>query len=109
MVTYGTVIRYDDPNRAQLVEEAYAFLETHDDAQVIDNNIAVTINQISQEEVLGRLRSRREHECFPYINRGDLWYKNLTESQKAELDTWYKAWLDVTKTKIIPTKPLWLE
>ena len=107
--TYGTVIRYDDPNREQLVKEAYAFLETHDDAQVVDNNITVTINQISEEEVLERLRSRREHECFPYINRGDLWYRTLTESQKSELDTWYKAWLDITKTKVVPAKPSWLE
>lgn len=54
------------------------------------------------------LRQMREQECYPYINRGELWYSKLTEEQKIELDNWYNAWLDVTDTLVIPTKPLWL-
>ena len=46
----------------------------------------------------------------PYIidNRSQLWYNHITEEQKAELNSWYEAWLDAPKTKIIPAKPKWL-
>lgn len=54
-------------------------------------------------------RERREKECFPYINRGPNWHNHLTEAQAAELDEWYQAWLDVTETKTIPTKPEWIK
>ena len=54
------------------------------------------------------LRRRREVECFPIVNRGQLWYDTLNEEQKAELKEWYIAWLDVTDTLIIPNKPNWL-
>lgn len=54
------------------------------------------------------LRVRRERECFPYINRGELWYKNITEAQKTELDEWYKKWLMVTETMKVPERPEWL-
>lgn len=57
---------------------------------------------------LERLRTRREWECFSVINRGKLWYDNLTEQQYQELNQWYHAWLDVTITKVIPNKPQWL-
>lgn len=60
------------------------------------------------ERLLDRLRMLREEECFPYINRGKPWYDRLTEEQRVELDAWYQAWLDVTETKVIPTKPSWL-
>ncbi len=63
------------------------------------------------EELLSEdiLRSRREYECFRYINRGNAWYDLLTEQQKIELKEWYQAWLDVTETKVIPEKPSWLK
>lgn len=108
MVTYGTVIKYDDPNYKKLVQEAYSFAEGKDDVRISDDNIYVRIEQIPEAEVLQQYRSRRERECFPYINRGDLWYGKLTEEQKSELDAWYTAWLDVTKTRAIPIKPEWL-
>ena len=54
-------------------------------------------------------RRRREKKCFPFINRGQLWYDSLTDIQKAELTTWYKAWLDVTVTFTEPAKPAWLK
>lgn len=63
----------------------------------------------TEEEMLDQLRSQREVECFSFVNRGQLWYNSLTEEQLAELQIWYKAWLDVTETKIIPTKPSWLK
>ncbi len=57
---------------------------------------------------LKALRRRREDECFSVINRGSLWYDRLTEAQKAELDEWYEAWLNVTETKEVPKTPDWL-
>lgn len=78
--------------------------------------IPYTIKELQNIE-LSNLRQRREEECFVYINRGELWYNRLTEEQKQELQTWYQAWLDVTKETnknedgkyIIPTKPTWLK
>ena len=60
----------------------------------------------TEEEILDELRTRRELECFPIINRGTLWYSKLTVEQMSELDNWYQAWLDVTETKEIPEKHL---
>lgn len=70
-------------------------------------------NEDKQKEVeeaveLNKLRYQREAACFPYINRGYLWYNKLTDEQKVELDTWYQAWLDVTETRVVPEKPEWL-
>lgn len=70
-------------------------------------------NEDKQKEIeeaveLNELRSQRELVCFPYINRGYLWYNKLTDEQKGELDVWYQAWLDVTETKVVPEKPEWL-
>ena len=63
---------------------------------------------LNDEHATNVLRRRRERACFSYINRGYLWYSKLTDEQKAELATWYQAWLDVTETKIVPTAPEWL-
>lgn len=74
---------------------------------------------LTKEEVLDLLRTRREYECFAYVNRGVLWYNILTPEQQQELNTWYQSWLDVPQvyqeTKpanietIIPQKPSWLK
>lgn len=55
------------------------------------------------------LRNLRETECYSIINRGNLWYNTLADWQKSELQTWYKAWLDITETFVIPTKPSWVK
>lgn len=54
------------------------------------------------------IRKRRERECFPIINRGQLWYNCLTIEQRAELNGWYHAWLNATETGYIPPMPSWL-
>lgn len=54
------------------------------------------------------LRLRRENECFSVINRGQLWYESVSISQLLELRSWYKAWLNVTETMVVPEKPEWL-
>lgn len=63
---------------------------------------------MKENEVKDELRARREQECFPIINRGQLWYNSLTSDNIAELDVWYKSWLDVTDTMIVPNRPKWL-
>lgn len=64
--------------------------------------------EIEEKRMLTNLRFQREKACFPYVNRGYLWYSKLTDMQKDELDSWYQAWLDVTTTKVIPETPEWL-
>ena len=58
---------------------------------------------------LNALRELRTKECFPIVNRGKLWYDCLTAEQISEFNDWYFAWLNVTETKVIPTKPEWLD
>ena len=60
------------------------------------------------EAAKAEYRKRREVECFPIINRGQLWYDTLSAAQLAELKTWYQSWLDSTNTLVIPEKPAWL-
>ena len=67
------------------------------------------ILKLDTEKAKEILRQKRDEICYPIINRGDLWYRRLSEQQKTELDIWYTAWLDVTKTFIIPVKPTWLK
>lgn len=69
--------------------------------------IPYTPAEIEAKNLL-EIRQKREMECFSVINRGILWYESLTDSQKEELKTWYNKWLDVTETKTIPEKPIWL-
>lgn len=64
--------------------------------------------EIEEQRELTDLRSQRDKLCFPYINRGYLWYNKLTKAQKTELDSWYQAWLDVTETRLVPDAPEWL-
>lgn len=61
-------------------------------------------------DIAAELRLERQRQCFDIIdNRSILWYANLTDDQKNELNAWYNAWLNVTETKIIPDKPSWLK
>lgn len=77
-----------------------------------DNGILIYDDEkdtiLKSEAHIADLRSQRQYQCFPYINRGELWYETLSETEVAELDAWYKAWLDVTETLVIPEKPAWL-
>lgn len=66
------------------------------------------LQDVNDARIADKLRFKRQKVCFPYINRGYLWYSKLTEEQKVELDSWYQAWLDVTETKLIPDAPKWL-
>lgn len=61
-----------------------------------------------EEEILNELRKQREVECFKVTDK-TLWFYTLPEEQKEDVLKWYQEWLDVTETKVIPTKPSWLE
>ncbi len=66
-------------------------------------------NETLHANQLKEIRDRREHECFPIINRGALWYNMLSDEYKEELRVWYQAWLDAPTTLVIPQKPVWLQ
>ena len=79
--------------------------------RVRDGNSAFDTEQetaLQNEAVLADLRTRRETECFSVINRGQLWYEGISITQLLELREWYKAWLKVTETLVVPEKPTWL-
>lgn len=61
-----------------------------------------------EEMELDELRSKREVECFKICDRA-VWYDTLTKTQKDEVKAWRNAWLNVTETKEIPEKPLFMQ
>ena len=86
-------------------EEYFTAYRVQDGALVFDDAQAA---EEQAEAAKDAYRKRREVECFPVINRGQLWYDTLSEEQLSELKTWYQAWLDGTNTQTIPEKPEWL-
>ena len=77
-----------------------------------DDDLKFNVKKYNERKKNNRLldlRLQRENECFPIINRGQLWYDTLTEKQQLELKKWYQLWLDVTQTEQIPEKPSWLK
>lgn len=57
----------------------------------------------------GAIRWQRDNECFPIVNRGQLWYDGLTSDEYDELQEWYLDWLDAPMTGVIPEMPAWLK
>ena len=55
------------------------------------------------------IRARRNRECFPIINRGNIWHDMLNAEEKEELGKWYHEWLDATATGVIPDLPSFLD
>lgn len=106
----------DAINKWWLTHPQYAINEYRESREYDDDgnevqreyNDYVEIVPRDTELVIIDLRERREHECFQYVNRGSLWYDTLTTKQRAELQEWYIAWLNVTDTLDIPQKPEWL-
>lgn len=78
----------------------------------IDGQIIERTNVEKMPDVLkltrAELRRSRERKCFSIVNRGAVWYDNLSDVQKNELQMWYQAWLDVTNTLSEPVTPSWL-
>lgn len=87
------------------------FQEHYQSYKVVEGNLVFDEDkeQVAEREAIKQeLRSRRETECFPIINRGQLWYESLDGQQRTELREWYTAWLNVTETLVVPEKPNWL-
>ena len=89
-----------------------AHFEAHYQAyHIVDSNLVFDEAQeqvVEQEAEKAELRERRQKECFNIVDRSKLWYDSLTPEQLKELQDWYDAWLVVTETMIVPTKPEWL-
>ncbi len=94
-----------EPSDLSHFEEHFTAYQVRDGIMVFDDAQAAAEQA---EAAKGAYRKRREVECFPVINRGQLWYDTLSEEQLSELKTWYQAWLDGTNTQTIPEKPEWL-
>ena len=84
------------PNKAVYIEKEKVILFD------VDKSV---LNEYDKVE----LRNKREKDCFPIINRGKLWYDNLTQEQLEELNKWYNDWLNVTETLEEPVKPEWIK
>lgn len=92
----------------EISDEDYKYLSsTPDSYKIVDDKVVmlISIEEIKKDKI----RQSREVECFSVINRGELWYAKLTEEQRAELSTWYQAWLDAPQTKVIPEKLEWIK
>lgn len=94
-----------EPNDLSHFERHFTSYRMRDGTLVFDEGKDA---QAQSEAAKAEYRRRRELECFPIINRGQLWYDTLSEGQLSELKNWYQAWLDGTNTQTIPEKPEWL-
>lgn len=92
----------------ELVMPAIEAQEARDETIEIKVYVPYTNEELKERQIF-KLRHQRKNECFPIINRGQLWYNKLTEIEKVELKEWYEAWLNVTETFIIPDKPNWIK
>lgn len=93
----------------EVSEEVFNQISNWPAAKIWQYNWDTQTFNLVQTPYLDGLRFARAMECFDIINRGQGWYLLLTDEQKSELMAWYQAWLDVTETGIIPTKPEWIK
>lgn len=101
------------PHLIEITEEELAQIDPINGTKCFDleNDCVVDYDNTEYSKIhkLEELRAKRAVECFTIINRGQLWYDNLSDKQKEELKVWYTAWLKVTETLVEPTKPEWLK
>lgn len=98
-------VELPDPEDLDYFSEHFSAFRLMDGVLKCDTGKAT---EVEQEQEKNLYRHLREHECFSVINRGQLWYETLSISQLVELRQWYRAWLKVTETKVVPEKPAWL-
>lgn len=98
-------IEISDPEDMAHFTEYFAAYRVRDSTASFDTDY---LAKLEQKQLKAEYRQRRETECFPFINRGQLWYERLSASQLKELQAWYAAWLNVTNTMVVPEKPAWL-
>lgn len=99
-------IEIPEPEDAAHFSECFTAYKVQNGTAIFDKE-----RQTSQEQEQKKasLRLQRETDCFSVINRGQLWYEGITLPQLLELRSWYKAWLNVTETLVVPKKPAWLD
>lgn len=101
----------EEKTRLEVTDERWKELLTEQslgkEIRLVNGELLAT-EPVDKRPILDVLRKQREIECFDIVNRGMVWYDTLTSKQKQELAEWYRAWLDVTETRVIPTKPSWL-
>ena len=98
-------IEVETPEDVDTFIDTFGAYKYENGSLVLDQN---KLEALNGERIADELRYKRTKICFPYINRGYLWYSKLTDEQQEELNAWYQAWLDVTETKVVPEKPEWL-
>ncbi len=101
------------PEEATEVDKPTDFDTFYHRAYRLENGVLTLdetrLAEIKAEEEKEALRERRRRICFPVINRGELWYEGLSDTQRGELAVWYRAWLDVTERGTVPDTPSWIQ
>lgn len=109
------VICGESPNCTLEVDYPSQFMERMEFAQawkydgeklVFDETRA---NELKLERQKDEIRWQRQNQCFPIINRGQLWYSRFSNSELEMLKEWYQEWLDAPETMVVPERPEWLE
>lgn len=93
------------PEDVEHFAEHFAAYQVRDGTAIFDEAHEKALQTEAEKD---NLRNRREVECFSIINRGQLWYEGMSITQLFELRQWYKAWLNVTETMVVPDRPTWL-
>lgn len=101
---YGAICNTPD-NFEHFMEYYGAYRYTDGDLFVDD----AKLSEIELKHKRNQIRLDRQELCFPYINRGTLWYDGLSQGEKEELKQWYHEWLDAPETMTIPEQPEWLK
>ena len=98
-------IEVADPDDLESFIDTFRAYKYEDGSLFLDEK---KLQDVNDARIVDELRLKRQKVCFPYVNRGYLWYNKLSQAQQCEIDTWYQAWLDVTETRIVPNMPEWL-
>ena len=80
--------------------------------QYIESNFDVLLQFAKDKEKANELNKLREKRdtVFKTIDKYQLvlYYNELTEVQKQELEQYRAEWLNITETEIVPIKPSWI-
>ena len=98
-------IQVESSEDMELFESNYSSYKLVDNTLVFDADRAQTVREEEQQQYIRFLRNKI---CFPIVNRGNVWYRTLTEEQSEELFQWYQAWLSAPTTLVIPETPSWI-
>lgn len=98
-------VEVPDPDDLNHFTDHFGAYKVSDSKISFDEEYEKALHSEAEKE---NLRTRREKECFSVINRGQLWCEGISIAQMLELRQWYKAWLNVTETMVVPDKPSWL-